>query len=92
MAVFRIKEIMAQKGISREELAVGANVSKTTISNINTETNMPTIHLLLKIAEVLDVDIRELFVPTKNEIVSQSDLIEARELIAKGLEILKSKN
>lgn len=89
MAILRIKEIMNQKGISREDLADAVGVSKTTISNINTETNLPTIKLLLEISKALDVDVSELFVPTKDDIISQGEVIMARELIEKGLKILK---
>lgn len=87
----RVKEIMSLKGISREELANKVGVSMTTISNISTETNLPTIDLLLQIAEALDVDIREMFVPTKGSLVVQSQVDEAKELIEKGLKILEGK-
>ncbi|MCW1148042.1 helix-turn-helix transcriptional regulator [Flavobacterium lacisediminis] len=87
----RVKEIMTLKGISREELANKVGVSMTTISNISTETNLPTIDLLLQIAEALDVDIREMFVPTKGSLVVQSQVDEAKELIEKGLKILEGK-
>jgi transcriptional regulator with XRE-family HTH domain len=84
----RLKEIMNQKGISREELSNKVGVSMTTISNINSEKNLPTIHLLLQIATALDVDIREMFVPTKGNLVVQSEIEEAKDLIKKGLEKL----
>lgn len=87
----RVKEIMSLKGISREELANKVGVSMTTISNISTETNLPTIDLLLQIGEALDVDIREMFVPTKGSLVVQSQVDEAKELIEKGLKILEGK-
>lgn len=51
--------------MSCEDLASKAEVSITTISNINSEKNLPTIHLLLQIAEALNVDIREMFVHLK---------------------------
>jgi transcriptional regulator with XRE-family HTH domain len=88
MEVLRLKELMSLKGISREELANKVGVSMTTISNINSEKNLPTIHLLLQIAEALDVDIREMFVPTKGNLVVQSEIEEAKELIKSGLEKL----
>ncbi len=88
MEVLRLKELMNLKGISREELANKVGVSTTTISNINSEKNLPTINLLLQIAEALDVDIREMFVPTKGNLVVQSEIVEAKELIEKGLKLL----
>jgi DNA-binding XRE family transcriptional regulator len=91
MEVLRLKELMNQKGMNREELANKVGVSMTTISNINSETNLPTIKLLLQIAKVLDVDIREMFIPTKGDLVVQSEIEEAKELIKRGLEKLSFK-
>lgn len=88
MSILRIKEIMTTKGISRDDLASGTGVSPTTISNISSEKNMPTIQLLLKIAEVLDVDVRELFVSTKGTAVTQQEVEEAKELLSKSITIL----
>ena len=88
MAILRIKEIMILKGISRDELASKVEVSPTTISNISSEKNLPTIQLLLKISEALDVDIRELFISTKGTAISQMEVEEAKELFGKGLKIL----
>lgn len=91
MEILRLKELMSQKGMSREDLANKVGVSMTTISNINSEKNLPTIHLLLQIAEALDVDVREMFVPTKGNVVTQSEVDEAKDFIEKGLRILKAK-
>lgn len=91
MQVLRLKEIMAQKNMSREELANKVGVSMTTISNINSEKNLPTIQLLLQLAEALDVDIREMFVSTKGDVVTQSEILEAKEFFKKGLELLEFK-
>ena len=63
--ILRIKEVMKQKGIGREDLAKGVDVSLATISNINSEKNFPSFRLLIKIAKYLDVDVRELLVATK---------------------------
>ena len=90
MAILRLKEIMAQQGVGREELAERVGVSVTTISNINTENNLPTIQRLLEIARVLDVDVRELFVPTKGGTITNAEITEAKDYINKGLAILKT--
>jgi transcriptional regulator with XRE-family HTH domain len=89
MEILRLKELMAQKGMSREELANKVGVSMTTISNINSEKNLPTIHLLLQIAEALGVDIREMFVPTMGNVITKSEVEEAKALLEKSLLILK---
>ncbi|MBC5837585.1 helix-turn-helix transcriptional regulator [Flavobacterium muglaense] len=88
MGVLRLKEIMTLKGMSRDELSSIVEVSPTTISNISSEKNLPTIQLLLKIAEALDVDIRELFIPTRGTSITQLEVDVAKELIEKGLGIL----
>ena len=89
MEILRLKELMAQKGMSREELAKKVGVSMTTISNINSEKNLPTLNLLLQIAEALDVDIREMFVPTKGNLIVQSEVNKAKKLIEEALIMLK---
>jgi transcriptional regulator with XRE-family HTH domain len=91
MAILRLKEIMTLKGMSRDELSSRVDVSPTTISNISSEKNLPTIQLLLKISEALDVDVRELFVSTKGSAITQMEVDEAKELIEKGLSILNGK-
>lgn len=91
MQVLRLKEIMAQKNMSREELANKVGVSMTTISNINSEKNLPTIQLLLQLAEALDVDVREMFVPTKGNVVTESEIQEIKEILERGLRIIERK-
>jgi transcriptional regulator with XRE-family HTH domain len=86
--ILRIKEVMKQKGVGRDELAEAVGVSTTTISNINSEKNYPSFPLLIQIANKLDVDVRELLVSTKVNSINQSDLDGAKELIKAGLEKL----
>lgn len=88
MEVLRLKEIMNLKGISREDLANKVGVSMTTISNISSEKNLPTISLLLQLAEALDVDVREMFVPTKGSLITQNEVDEAKALLENSLRIL----
>jgi transcriptional regulator with XRE-family HTH domain len=92
MAVLRLKEIMNQKGVSREELAHKVEVSMTTISNISSEKNLPTINLLMAIAEALDVDIREMFVSTRGTMIAQSEIEESKRLMEKALQIMNGKS
>jgi transcriptional regulator with XRE-family HTH domain len=88
VAILRIKEVMALKGKSREELSNAVGVSKTTISNICSETSLPTIKLLVDIANALDVDIRELFVPTKEIQITEAEVLKAKAHISSALAIL----
>ena len=90
MAILRLKELMKEKGMAREELAEKVGVSVTTISNINSEKNYPTIPLLISIAKVLDVDVREMFIPTKGGTLSRSGVDELKVLLKNGIEILET--
>lgn len=67
MNILRLKEVLNEKGVQNKELADKIGVTQTTISNITQGNNFPKPETLLKIAEVLDVDIRELFIPTKKD-------------------------
>lgn len=63
--MLRIKEIAKNKGITITELAEKLDITQTTLSR--TINGNPTLETLLKIANVLDVDVRELITPTKND-------------------------
>jgi transcriptional regulator with XRE-family HTH domain len=66
MELLRLKELLADKGMSGKILAEKVDVSQNTVSNIVSGKNFPKPELLLKIAEVLDVDVRDLFNSTKD--------------------------
>lgn len=66
MELLRLKELLSESGINGKILADKTGVSQNTISNIVNGKNFPKPELLLKIAEVLDVDVREMFNCTKN--------------------------
>lgn len=65
MQLLRLKELIREKGTSGKNLAAEVGVTPVTISNIVKGNNFPKPELLWKIAQQLDVDIRELFIPTK---------------------------
>ena len=67
MSVLRLKELLKEKGISGKDLADKVGVSANSISFIATGKTQPRFDLLLQIAKVLDVDIRDLFNSTKNK-------------------------
>lgn len=101
MIVLRLKEILNEKGITGKELSTKVNVTQASISNIVQGNSFPKPELLVKIANTLDVDIRELFIPTKEiskeyEIVNydifekslQEDFINMKS--KKGLDLVTS--
>ena len=61
----RLKIILAEKEMSQKELAQRVNKTPNTITRICNNESQPTLKFLREIAIVLDVDIRELLVPTK---------------------------
>ena len=68
MNLLRLKEVLKEKEVSGKDLAERVEVSPQTISNIIQGSNFPKPELLNRIAEVLDVDIRELFISTKDNV------------------------
>jgi transcriptional regulator with XRE-family HTH domain len=67
MNLLRLKEVLKDKGISGKDLAERVEVHPQTISNIIQGSNFPKPELLKKISEELDIDIRELFISTKED-------------------------
>lgn len=61
--MLRIKDILKDKGITQVELAEKMGISQVGLNRMIN--GNPTVETLIKISEALDVDIRELFVPTK---------------------------
>ncbi|WP_108247344.1 helix-turn-helix transcriptional regulator [Muricauda brasiliensis] len=61
----RIKEVLVIKGMSQKELAVKLDRNPNTITSICNNKSQPHLKDLKKIAEILDVDIRDLLIPTK---------------------------
>ena len=63
----RIKEVLVIKRMSQKELAVKMDRNPNTITSICNNKSQPHLKDLKRIAQILDVDIRELLVSTKNE-------------------------
>ena len=61
----RIKEILKEQGRTQTWLAEKIGKSYVVVTKYCNNHTQPRISVLYKIAEVLDVDIRELLVPTK---------------------------
>jgi putative transcriptional regulator len=61
----RIKEILVSKDMSQKELAEKLGKNPNTIASICNNKSQPHLKDLKKIAEILNVDICELLIPTK---------------------------
>jgi transcriptional regulator with XRE-family HTH domain len=71
MGLLRLDRILSKKGMTGKELAERTGVTANTISSISSNKSFPKAELLKSIAEVLDVDVRELFNPTKTYVYDQ---------------------
>lgn len=61
----RLKVVLAEKEISQKRLAEMVGKAPNTITRICNNESQPTLKFLREIALALDVDIRQLLVPTK---------------------------
>ncbi|WP_010665483.1 helix-turn-helix domain-containing protein [Marinilabilia salmonicolor] len=59
--MFKIKEIAKEKGITLDELAQRLNMHRVSLSRIIGKNSNPTVKSLQKIADVLEVDLIDLF-------------------------------
>jgi len=62
----RIKEILKEQGRTQTWLAEKIEKSYVVVTNYCNNNSQPSIKVLTNISEILDVDIRELLVSTKN--------------------------
>ena len=56
-----LRTICLSKGIAQERLALDAGVDRTVVSKIERAVTNPSIEILLKLANQLDVDLNDLF-------------------------------
>jgi len=61
----RIKEVLREQGRSQKWLAEKIDKSYIVVTNYCNNKAQPSIEVLKKIAQALDIDIRELLIPTK---------------------------
>jgi transcriptional regulator with XRE-family HTH domain len=62
----RIKEVLEQKGIKQKWLAEKLDKSFNTVNSYVQNRQQPRLEVLNEIAEILDVDIKDLLVSNKN--------------------------
>ena len=65
-AINRIKAVLAETGRTNKWLAETLKKDQTTVSKWCTNTSQPDLLTLNRIAEALEVDVRELLVGKKN--------------------------
>lgn len=65
MDILRIKEVLKEKGVTSKDLALSVGITENALSMISKGKRQPRFELLLQIASTLDVDVKDLFVSTK---------------------------
>ena len=65
MNINRIKVVLAEKNRTNKFLAESLSVDPSQVSRWVTNRQQPNLETLLKIANALEVDIRELLLPSK---------------------------
>lgn len=63
----RIKEVLEEKGIKQKWLAEKMGKSYNMVNSYVQNRRQPTIEVLFQIADLLDIDVKELLVSTKFE-------------------------
>ena len=61
----RVKEVLVSKDMTQKELASRIGKTPNSVASICNNRSQPHLKDLKKIAKVLDIDIRELLIPTK---------------------------
>ncbi len=65
MNILRLKEVLTEKGMTGKDLADKIGVTPASVSNIVQGNSFPKPETLIAIASALNVDVKDLFVSTK---------------------------
>lgn len=77
----RVRQYREAKNWSQEDLAMRLDTTQTTISNIESDKNIPNSLLLNKIAQELEVDINDLLDDKSNVIFSNNEFKDSSSAI-----------
>ena len=77
-----LKTLRKDKKLTQEELADKMNVSRRTVSRWETGSNLPDLSILVELADLYDVDMREIFNGERNDETVDKDLKETMLMAA----------
>ena len=77
-----LKTLRKETGLTQEELADKMNVSRRTVSRWETGSNLPDLALLVELADLYDVDMREIFNGERKDESMNQDLKETMLMAA----------
>lgn len=63
----RIKEVLVQKGIKQKWLAEQLGKSYNMVNSYAQNRRQPSLETLMEIAEILDIDVKELIISNKEK-------------------------
>ena len=69
----KVRQYREAKNWSQEDLAIRLDTTQTTISNIESDKNIPNSLLLSNIARELEVDINDLLIDSSNNIMTNNE-------------------
>ena len=78
--MLRLKEAMAVAGVTGKQLATAIDISPVSVSAMVTGKTSPSLHTLKRIAYVLDIDIKDLFISTKGSKTKAEVVAEIKRL------------
>lgn len=82
MIVVRIKELRLKKGLTLEQLAQKASISKTYLSALETQKECdPPISVINKLAQALDIKMEELLEESKQPGMGAEEFLRIRQLL-----------
>ena len=90
MDFLNIKKMIKSKGFTYESLGKEVGLTKTSIARIANGDQTPNFDMLYKIANTLDVDIRDLFKPTKDKKMVGVVLFNDKEYFIRDVQDLQS--
>lgn len=83
-----LKELRKAKKLTQEQLAEILNVSRRTVSRWETGTSVPDYDLLVEMADLYQVDLRELLDGEKKSAAASQELVKMKQWITAGLSLM----
>ncbi len=81
----KVKRLRHEKGLTQKELAKIVGISESTIKMIETNKNNPSLELLPKLANALEVDPAELLKEDKEDKINSFTMELLEKLLREGL-------
>jgi transcriptional regulator with XRE-family HTH domain len=86
----KVRKIRKEKGLSIMDLKEKTGLSKSTISDLENDKSSPTIDTLQKIADALDVDVRDFFEDnTEKQSANITNIDDLLEEFPEGVYVLR---